>query len=139
MAANIFLVIMGLALCIITVYHKAKNNHLVKHGVRAEGEIVDAGTSGIKNDSNKYPLVRFLDKEGREVTLQSKEGFLSQRIKKGKKVTIFYDPAQPTEFMLRFQHDMTTFTIIIVMAALFTLAGLLLLFNDLHIIHLFKK
>jgi Protein of unknown function (DUF3592) len=137
MTADIFLILMGLTVLLLSL--RTRNNNLLKHGDKVAGVIVDYETASQKNDTNKYPIVRFTTQKEELFTLPSAEGFLPGRVKKGKKVTILYNPQNPKEFTIQLPNEKLMFITLISGAVLFTLTGIILLLNQLDIIHIFKK
>jgi Protein of unknown function (DUF3592) len=137
MTADIVLILMGITVLLFTV--TARNKSLIKQGIKTEGVITDYETLAEKNDTNKYPIVRFTTQKEETYTLPSSDGFLPGRVKKGKKVIIMYNPENPKEFEIQLGNEKLMFITLTGGAIIFIITGLLLLLNQLDIIHIFKK
>jgi Protein of unknown function (DUF3592) len=137
MTADIVLILMGIIVLLFTMTSRKKS--LIKQGIKTEGVIIDYETSTEKNDTNKYPIVRFTTQKEEVYTLPSPDGFLPGRVKKGKKVIIMYNPENPKEFVIQLDNEKLMFITLTGGAIVFTITGLLLLLNQLGIIHIFKK
>jgi Protein of unknown function (DUF3592) len=137
MTADIFLILMGMTVLLLVL--KSRNKNLIKHGDKTEGVIVDYDSSFQKNDTNKFPVVRFTTKKEELFTITSPDGFLPARVKKGKKVTILYNPDNPKEFTIQLPNEKLMFGTLVTGAIVFTVTGLILLLNELNVIHVFKK
>jgi hypothetical protein len=137
MAADIVLIIMGLTICFLLM--KPGNKRLKKNGNKVAGIIVDGESTIHYNDGNIYPSVKFTTQKNELFTLTSTEGYLPARVKTGKKVTVFYDPQNPRDFTIVLPNEQLMFVTLIAAALLFTVAGAILLLNELGIIHLLKK
>ena len=101
--------------------------------------IVDFNDPPRKNDTSKYPVVRFTTKENELFTLPVQDSYLPGRVKKGKKVTVLYNPDNPQEFAIQLPNEKLMFATVLTGSAIFILSGILLLLNQLNIIHILKK
>jgi Protein of unknown function (DUF3592) len=137
MAADIILILMGLTVCFLML--KSRNKNLIKYGNKVEGVIVDYDSAAQKNDTNKFPIVRFTTKKEELFTLPSPEGFLPARVKMGKKVFVLYNPQNPKEFTIQLPNEQLMFITLVGAAIIFTITGVVLLLNELNIIHVIKK
>jgi hypothetical protein len=137
MAADIILILMGLTVCFVVL--KSRNKNLIKYGYKAEGVIVGYDSAAQKNDTNKFPIVRFTTKKEELFTLPSPEGFLPARVKMGKKVFVLYNPQNPKEFTIQLPNEQLMFITLVSTAIIFTITGVVLLLNELDIIHVIKK
>ena len=137
MAADIILILMGLTVCFVML--KSRNKNLIKYGDKAEGVIVDYDSAAQKNNTNKFPIVRFTTKKEELFTLPSPEGFLPARVKMGKKVFVLYNPQNPKEFTIQLPNEQLMFITLVGAAIIFTITGVVLLLNELDIIHVLKK
>ena len=82
---------------------------------------VDYDSAAQKNNTNKFPIVRFTTKKEELFTLPSPEGFLPARVKMGKKVFVLYNPQNPKEFTIQLPNEQLMF-ITLVGAAIATKA-----------------
>jgi Protein of unknown function (DUF3592) len=137
MAADIILILMGLTVCFLML--KSRNKNLIKYGNKVEGVIVDYDSAAQKNDTNKFPIVRFTTIKEELFTLPSPEGFLPARVKMGKKVFVLYNPQNPKEFTIQLPNEQLMFITLVAAAIIFTITGVVLLLNELDIIHVIKK
>ena len=137
MAADIILILMGLTVCFVML--KSRNKNLIKYGNKVEGVIVDYDSAAQKNDTNKFPIVRFTTKKEELFTLPSPEGFLPARVKMGKKIFVLYNPQNPKEFTIQLPNEQLMFITLVGAAIIFTITGVVLLLNELDIIHVIKK
>src|ERR1700730_6384266 len=101
MAAYIILIIMGCIICLVIHSIKRKYRRLAKTGGRAEGTLVGYAYFKIKNNNVKLPVVSFLTKENQNITNRTEESFFSSFAKIGSAVNVFYNPANPEDFMIQ--------------------------------------
>jgi hypothetical protein len=139
MATHIILLIMGIALFYIILKSSSARRHLKKQGLTTEGIIVGSVASAKKNDNTLYPIVRFTTNNNAQITVTSKEGYLPGRIKKGKRLIVLYNPSNTNEFVLALPKEAMMNNILLIASVVFSLASLVLILNDLQVIHLFKK
>ena len=91
-------VILGAILIIAGVIQQQKKKKLLQDGIEAEGEIFD-----ILGDSSKHasgnPVIKFAARE--EVWVTEKYKISVPFEKKGSKVTLVYDAANPKRFIVK--------------------------------------
>ena len=137
MATDIILILMGITVFLLTL--RSANKNLIKPADKTEGVIVDFNDPPRKNDTSKYPVVRFTTKENELFTLPVQDSYLPGRVKKGKKVTVLYNPDNPQEFAIQLPNEKLMFATVLTGSAIFILSGILLLLNQLNIIHILIK
>ncbi len=137
MAADIVLIFMGLTVCFLLM--KPGNKRLKKIGEKTPGTIVDFEKTAGTNDSNIYPVVSFTTSRNELFKLVSPDGFLPARVKLGKKVSVIYNPQDPTDFTILLSNQQLMYITLLACAITFTIAGVILLLNELDIIHILKK
>ena len=121
----------------IAVSVKRKNKLIESSGEKVEGSIENIVYENRKGKIYKYPIVRFITKEQQRIVKRSDENVVSG-FKKGGKVLVFYDPADPNKFQIQsFKYNQFYFTILLG-SIVFTIAGIMLALNEAGVIHWFK-
>ncbi len=140
MITYILLILMGVLVVFMMQKNRLKIAHLLKNGARAEGTVIDhAAVSGNANNS-VYPVIRFMTGNNQSVTVTSKEGFLPGRARKGKKLIVFYNPSDPqNDFTIQLPKEKIMYITVFCFGILIILTGVVLLLNQLDIIHILKK
>jgi Protein of unknown function (DUF3592) len=139
MITYIFLVLMGLAVIVMIQKNRSKISHLIKNGARTEGTVIGHSTTAEKNNNTVFPIIQFITNNQQSIRVASKEGFLPGRAKKGKKLSVIYDPTNPQDFTIELPKEKLMYITVLCGGILFMLTGILLILNQLEIIHLFKK
>lgn len=80
------------------LYFIYRRNRLIKKGYMVTGEIVELEKSG----DDIYPIVHFITITGETVIKKYNVG-QGQKVKAGDKVTLSYNPNNPSEFMINSQ------------------------------------
>ncbi|HVX50174.1 MAG TPA: DUF3592 domain-containing protein [Chitinophagaceae bacterium] len=138
MATHIIIVIMGSVLIYIILQMQSKYRAL-KNGAKAEGVIDGFETRIQKRATLTIPIIRFTTGQGQIISKASEDSVLSARIKKGVKVTVLYDPENPLHFIAKAKYFNTYSITVLVLSSIFTIFGLILILNDIGLIHLFKQ
>lgn len=100
----IFLII-GAVTFIFCFYLNQKRNKLLTTGIRVDG-IVYGFTSRSGDDSSaNYPVIRFLTKRNEWITGTYKVSYPRFILKQGQKVEVFYNPDNPSDFILNLKAD----------------------------------
>ena len=81
-----------------------KRKKIIENGVGVEGTIFDYETD--YSDNMKYPIIRFVTKEGLWITKKSDYGF-TFRLKKNKKIIVIYNPENPGDFIYKTSFDVS--------------------------------
>jgi preprotein translocase subunit SecE len=138
MIPYLFLLVAGIIILFVMLRNRAKNRRLIKGGYRSEGIIVDAKPATGKNKNGKHAVVKFVTATEETLILESSENYLAGKVKKGKKVMVWYDPIKPEDFIIVWPEDKITFIMAIVFGILFILGGIFFLLNYLEILTLYK-
>jgi len=138
MSSYIILIIMGVIMSVIIASTKNKYKKLSKNKEKADGVLMGYESSTVKTNNLKIPVVRFETRAKQQIVQKTEANFYSDNAKKGSKVLVFYDPANPEEFMIQSKHFQLTYSIIMIVGILFSLTGLILLLNYTGVIKLFK-
>ena len=102
MITQIILLSISVVLIIISLVSYLNFTKVLKNGTRTEGIICDFKTTGSDTSSLiKYPIVRFITTNQEWETHPYKISFLPGQYKNGEKVTIFYNPESPKEFVIK--------------------------------------
>jgi hypothetical protein len=140
MITDIFIILMGITVVFILQKNRSKISHLIKAGIRTEGVVVDHATAAANNNNSAFPVVRFTTNQEQSLTITSKEGFLPGRVRKGKKLVVLYNPANPQQdYAIELPKEKLMYYTVLCGGILFIVAGTILLLNQLDIIHLLKK
>ncbi len=91
-------VAVGAVLIILGVVQQQKKKKLLQEGIETEGEIYDVVGDSTKN-ANGAPLIKFITKEQVVITEQYKASISFK--KKGSKVRLIYDAANPKRFIVK--------------------------------------
>jgi len=95
----------GFGAWFIYLYLKQKRTRLLSTGIPAEGIVVDF-VSRMNNDSyNKYPVIRFVTRKHEWITVTYNISYPGFVLKKGQRVTVFYNPEKPSDFVLDLKID----------------------------------
>ncbi|HWB24550.1 MAG TPA: DUF3592 domain-containing protein [Chitinophagaceae bacterium] len=138
MATHIIIVIMGSALFFIVWQMLTKYREL-KNGEKTDGVVDGFEARKQKRTTLNIPVIRFTTADQKTISRLSEDSILSARITKGTKVTVLYDPANPERFVAWGRYFKTYTRTVLILSSIFTLFGLILILNDLNIIHLFKQ
>jgi hypothetical protein len=138
MSTHIIVAIMGGLLLFVITQIRAKYKRL------SAGEMVIGHVSGFETVTGKKapgqtPVIKFTTLSNVAVEKRSDDSILSARIKKGTKVKVFYDPQKPEDFIAQSMQFKVTTMVVLVASTIFTLFGLLLILNDVGLIHLLKQ
>lgn len=103
----IYILIAAIAV-VIVVSLILKRKKLLAAGIQAEGVVFQLNyVNDISVDTSSgstgmyYPVIRFLTKENEWITQQYDIGRYPSVYKEGDKVVIFYDPTDPTNFIIK--------------------------------------
>ena len=122
-------VITGLGLLAFYFYLIQKRMRLLSTGLPVEGTIYDltARSSDESTTSINYPVIRFLTLKQEWVTQIYKVSYPSFILKRGQKVTVYYNPEKPTDFVLNLKIDIWLLRLLLLMGALSILAPIALI------------
>ncbi len=126
---NLISVGIGLVFIPVSVSYRKKINRLQSTGIEVTGIVFDiVYRSNMPGNirSNRYPIIRFLTVENKWMTEEYKNSI--GLFKKGKKVTVVYNPEDPKDFIVNNQalkYIPTVFLIFGVMAICYGLLNLL--------------
>ena len=116
---------------------RKKNKLIEASGEKVEGTIENIVYENHKGTVYKHPIIRFLTREQQRIVKRSAENIVSG-FKKGGKVLVFYDPADPNKFQIQsLKYNQFYFTILLG-SIVFTIAGIMLALNEAGVIHWFK-
>jgi len=138
MTPYIALIIMGIIVCLVMFSMKNKYRLLASIGEKADGTLVDFEYPKAKNNSPKLPVARFKTKDEQWITGKTENSLLSNNAQKNSQVIIFYNPANPEEFMIQGRNFKLMYLIVMAGGILFTVSGVLLLLNYAGILKFFK-
>lgn len=138
MITYVVMTLIGLIVCLIAVYYSNKYKRLLKTGESAEGIIFDYEISSNDGVSTQYPIVRYVTRQQQWVTKKAEVSItsFSSFLKKGSKVTVFYDPANPEEFVIYHKLIQVIIIITFIIGMIVIALGIILILNQQNIIHL---
>lgn len=97
LAGAIFLIV-GVAALVGGIYWGVKTQRFVASASRASGTVIELERRQSGDDGpTYYPVIRFIDADGREVTFTSSTGSNPPSKREGDKVDVLYDPKNPNE------------------------------------------
>src|SRR5258705_9627296 len=103
----IIFIFLGIAFMLIGSVLIDKRKRIIQNGIEVEGVVFDYETEySADNNFLKYPVIRFVTKEGLWITKKSDYGF-SFSMRKDKKVTVVYNPDNPEEFIYKASFDVS--------------------------------
>jgi len=137
MTNHILLILMGLSLAIIVYRMRAKFTRLARNGQKAFGTVDAILVSRKDFNEIRSVIIKFTTANNIVISGIPAESMLPERVEKGTRVMVFYEPATPDFFLVQGM-QFNTFTIAVSIASwLFALSGLVLLLQDIHLLHLY--
>ena len=119
---------LGIVFIILAMTFLAKRKTIIQNGIEAKGIIFDFKGSEINQSFMKYPIIRFVTKEGTWITKTSDYSF--PFLKKGKDVIVIYNKDKPQEFIFKTSFDASKLVyIFLILGVAFLLIGLWLAYG----------
>ncbi|HKB43295.1 MAG TPA: DUF3592 domain-containing protein [Chitinophagaceae bacterium] len=118
----------GIVLIILAMTLLAKRNKIIQNGVEVEGVIFDFETSDTNNNYLKYPIIRFVTKEGSWITKTA--DYSLPFLKRGQKVIVIYNKDNHEEFIFKTSIDVSKLAyLFLILGIIILLIGLLLAYR----------
>lgn len=93
---TITMLIIGVVFTVVGVILRRKRARILGNGIKVKGEVVEI----VKVDNNYYPVIEFPTDGKGLVTQKYNIGQSNSAYFKGDKVTLIYDPAKPSDFLI---------------------------------------
>ena len=139
MTPFILVMIMSAAICFLAYSIQKKYKTFAPNIEKVEGTLLGYEILKTKKADKKIPIASFVTKDGQALTQKSTESFFSSNTKKGTTITVCYNVDNPTQIMIQGKKTGQAYYVLMIVAAVFFLAGLILLLNFEGIIHILKK
>lgn len=95
---------LGIVFIIVSMTLMSKRNKIIQNGIEVEGVIFDFEVSDVSNNNFlKYPIIRFVTKEGLWITKTS--DYSLPFLKKGNKVSVLNNKDKPEDFIFKTSID----------------------------------
>ena len=128
------LLLIGIAFILLASKLIGKKKRIIQNGIEVDGIIFGFEYERSSSSSNvnnlKYPLIRFLTKEGEWFTEKSDYGSNISFLKKGTKVKVIYNATNPKEFIFKTSFDFSKLNYLFLVAGIiFFIIGLWLAYK----------
>jgi Protein of unknown function (DUF3592) len=127
MISIVILILVGIAFVVISFILKGRKERLIQTGIPVEGIVFDFAPGNNNDSAHEYPIIRFVTLREEWITKVYHVRYPKSILKEGQKVAVYYNPDNPSDFVLALQLDKWILTLIMFAGIIFILGALIYL------------